>query len=241
MGRIYSEFLSEQGSGSPSLAYQPAPFQIFRDDGGPPITATVIYRKPDGSYTEMLDTAWWRMEAKNRGYVEVSSYPADVGVDQPVSDVGTVRPTIPTVIAPPVFEDAPPGETDVSVWGDIWTGVTGGSPGGIVDIIDWGWDVFGPGSQTPSIMPVGPGSVYAAPTPVPGSGFTTGGYMNGTQPPAGGIPPGMYIDSHGHLCHRRRRRRRMLTESDFNDLMRIATLPNKQNVTVALAKAIGRR
>lgn len=42
------------------------------------------------------------------------------------------------------------------------------------------------------------------------------------------------------MC-KRRRRRRLLTESDFNDLMRIATLPNKQNVTVALAKAVGRR
>lgn len=40
---------------------------------------------------------------------------------------------------------------------------------------------------------------------------------------------------------RRRRRRRLLTEGDFNDLMRIATLPSKQNVTVALAKAVGRR
>lgn len=42
-------------------------------------------------------------------------------------------------------------------------------------------------------------------------------------------------------CRKRRRRRRLLTEGDFNDLMRIATLPNKQNVTVALAKAVGRR
>jgi len=40
---------------------------------------------------------------------------------------------------------------------------------------------------------------------------------------------------------KRRRRRRLLTESDFNDLMRISTLPNKQNVAVALAKAVGRR
>lgn len=45
----------------------------------------------------------------------------------------------------------------------------------------------------------------------------------------------------GRPVCKRRRRRRLLTESDFNDLMRIATLPNKQNVTVALAKAIGRR
>lgn len=45
----------------------------------------------------------------------------------------------------------------------------------------------------------------------------------------------------GVKCKPRRRRRRLLTEGDFNDLMRIATLPNKQNVTVALAKAVGRR
>lgn len=38
----------------------------------------------------------------------------------------------------------------------------------------------------------------------------------------------------------RRRRRRLLTESDFNDLMRISTLPNKETVRVALAKAVGR-
>ncbi len=44
----------------------------------------------------------------------------------------------------------------------------------------------------------------------------------------------------GKIKCKRRRRRRLLTESDFNDLMRIATLPNKQNVTVSLAKAIGR-
>lgn len=38
----------------------------------------------------------------------------------------------------------------------------------------------------------------------------------------------------------RRRRRRLLTNSDFNDLMRIATLPNKDTVKIALSKAIGR-
>ncbi len=54
-------------------------------------------------------------------------------------------------------------------------------------------------------------------------------------------PAGYYVNSRGFLCRKRRRRRRLLTESDFNDLMRIATLPNKQNVAVALAKAVGRR
>ncbi len=39
---------------------------------------------------------------------------------------------------------------------------------------------------------------------------------------------------------KRRRRRRLLTDSDFNDLMRISTLPNKDIVKIALAKAVGR-
>lgn len=37
---------------------------------------------------------------------------------------------------------------------------------------------------------------------------------------------------------RRRRRRRLLTNGDFNDLLRISTLPNKDTVKIALAKAI---
>lgn len=39
---------------------------------------------------------------------------------------------------------------------------------------------------------------------------------------------------------RRRRRRKLLTESDFNVLLRVATLPNKENVRIVLGKAIGR-
>ncbi len=45
----------------------------------------------------------------------------------------------------------------------------------------------------------------------------------------------------GTHCRRRRRRRALLTEGDFNSLMRIATLPNNANVRTALAKAVGRR
>ncbi len=72
-------------------------------------------------------------------------------------------------------------------------------------------------------------------------------------PAAGARPPptinpsvtyttgGKCVNSATGMPCKRRRRRRLLTESDFNDLMRIATLPNKQNVAVALAKAVGRR
>jgi len=66
------------------------------------------------------------------------------------------------------------------------------------------------------------------------------GYMPGTGAPMG--TGDMYYNGRAwaQRC-KRRRRRRLLTESDFNDLMRIATLPNKDTVKVALAKAIGRR
>ena len=61
-------------------------------------------------------------------------------------------------------------------------------------------------------------------------------------PSTGGATSNLRWDARsGRWVCKRRRRRRLLTESDFNDLMRIATLPNKQNVTVALAKAVGRR
>lgn len=75
-------------------------------------------------------------------------------------------------------------------------------------------------------------------------GQPVGGRTNFAAPlPPGVATPGtdLYYSQRNRLCGKRRRRRRLLTESDFNDLMRIATLPNKQNVTVALAKAVGRR
>ena len=65
--------------------------------------------------------------------------------------------------------------------------------------------------------------------------------FTGGLPPAVNVPSGYTVNRMGQVVCKRRRRRRLLTESDFNDLMRIATLPNKQNVTVALAKAVGRR
>jgi len=44
----------------------------------------------------------------------------------------------------------------------------------------------------------------------------------------------------GKRCYKKRRPK-LLSDGDFNSLMRIATLPNNQNVRIALAKAIGRR
>lgn len=83
---------------------------------------------------------------------------------------------------------------------------------------------------------LGTPQAFAPPTSLPTTVGPTG--------TAGAIPGQSnlrYNPRTGRWECRRRRRRRLLTESDFNDLMRIATLPNKQNVTVALAKAVGRR
>jgi len=98
--------------------------------------------------------------------------------------------------------------------------------------IDWGdliGDIAGDWlNPSPVYNPPGYGGPVVTPLPGPRvvnpPGFTTGGSM------------AVY-----NRCKPRRRRRRLLTEGDFNDLMRIATLPNNTNVRTALAKAVGRR
>ena len=83
------------------------------------------------------------------------------------------------------------------------------------------------------------GTALMPPVTVPQPTLTTVG--GGTPPAGSGTSNLRWNPRTGRWECKRRRRRRLLTESDFNDLMRIATLPNKQNVTVALAKAVGRR
>lgn len=96
---------------------------------------------------------------------------------------------------------------------------------GAIDILDDG--TYGNLGQPSSFVP---------PSGTPGTVSTTG--TRGPIAPQSNL---RWDARTGRWVCKRRRRRRLLTESDFNDLMRIATLPNKQNVTVALSKAIGRR
>ncbi len=94
------------------------------------------------------------------------------------------------------------------------------------------WDVIGGVADIFDDEPV--------PTVYSPQQFTGGVNVPYTGPTSTGN--GVEIDPKtGKVKCKRRRRRRMLTESDFNDLMRISTLPNKENVRIALAKAIGRR
>lgn len=80
---------------------------------------------------------------------------------------------------------------------------------------DVGW--WGGNQVTSPVMP--PGSQYGPPLPTKVTVDTRTGKIT--------------------KC-KRRRRRKLLTESDFNVLLRVATLPNKENVRIVLGKAIGR-
>lgn len=104
-------------------------------------------------------------------------------------------------------------------WGEIAGSVLGGIAGGLFDPVGLGSGVRG--------LVAGPASTV---TGVPSLGQQV-------QPRTVTVDT---VTGKVTVC-RRRRRRRLLTETDFNDLMRIATLPNKDTVKIALAKAIGRR
>lgn len=141
-----------------------------------------------------------------------------------------------------VFEDAPGGiyetnraETD---WDEVYrqyVELNAPKAQGVEEVIDWGkvagtivggyLDPFGAGQATTDFFGMA-APVGALPGPVSRAG------------PAGQVK----IDPRtGKLVKcRRRRRRRLLTDGDFNDLMRISTLPNKDIVKIALAKAVGR-
>lgn len=141
-----------------------------------------------------------------------------------------------------VFEDAPGGIYETNRAPTDWDAVyreyvilNAPRAPEVEAVIDWGkvaggivggyLDPFGAGTATRDFFgmaqPMG-----AIPGPVSRAG------------PAGQVK----IDPQtGKLVKcRRRRRRRLLTDGDFNDLMRISTLPNKDIVKIALAKAVGR-
>ncbi len=147
-----------------------------------------------------------------------------------------------------VFEDAPGGiyETNRAPtdWDRVYdeyvilnAPVVAQAPQEVEEVIDWGkvagtivggyLDPFGAGQATTDFFGMAaPGGVI--PGPVSRAG------------PAGRVPAVKIDPRTGKIVCRRRRRRRLLTDGDFNDLMRISTLPNKDIVKIALAKAVGR-
>ena len=88
---------------------------------------------------------------------------------------------------------------------------------------------------------------FAGPAAIPGPaapGGTVQAATCGKSPCVCGVDscgrPALIDPRTGKRCYKKRRPK-LLSDGDFNSLMRIATLPNNQNVRIALAKAIGRR
>ncbi len=81
-----------------------------------------------------------------------------------------------------------------------------------------------------------PAAVWQAPAQFAGTSVPT--TTVGTAATANGLPAGMYMDKHGHLVHRRRRRRPCITQTDLSLAWQISNLPNNANVKMFLAKCV---
>ncbi len=189
-------------------------------------TAEVCFRLPDG-WSVCVPPGIWEQDYRNRGYPEIlGSAPEFVPASPPGGPWTGPEIVVPTDASASIPEE----QGTVAFHGE-------GS------YIDWGIGVVSDWinpATTPIYNFAGPAAPTGPATLQPGVGQAT----CGKSPCVCGVDscgrPALIDPRTGKRCYRRRRRR-LLTEGDFNDLMRIATLPNKQNVTVALAKAIGRR
>ncbi len=70
-----------------------------------------------------------------------------------------------------------------------------------------------------------------------GVGSTPSTTLTATQA-VSALPAGMYYDKHGHLVHRRKRRRPCITQTDLGLAWQISNLPNNANVRMFLAKCV---
>jgi len=82
-------------------------------------------------------------------------------------------------------------------------------------------------------------AVWSSPAPASFAGAS----VPAAAPPAAaqaasGLPTGMYYDKHGHLVHRRRRRRPCITQTDLSLAWQVSNLPNNANVRMFLAKCV---
>lgn len=172
--------------------------------------------------------------------------PAEIGGNGAVQAVEVIDPS--TGATTTVFEDAPGGIYETTRAPTDWDRVydeyvvlnapeVAQLPREVDEVIDWGkvagtivggyLDPFGAGQATTDFFGMAQ-PLQAIPGPVSRAG------------PAGRVPAVKIDPRTGKVVCRRRRRRRLLTDGDFNDLMRISTLPNKDIVKIALAKAVGR-
>lgn len=190
-------------------------------------TAEVCFRRPDG-WIVCTIPGIWEQSYRNQGFPEVSSSAPEF-VPPATAEVNRVPPT--DVVSSHPSEAIP--EDEVPFHGDSW--------------VDWGIGVINQANtwgQQPIYNFGGPGAGGTPPPVDPGPQMMGGACNCNRNPCVCGVDscgrPALINALTGKRCYRRRRRR-LMTDRDFDDLMRIATLPNKQNVSVALAKALGRR
>jgi len=190
--------------------------------------AEVCFRLPDG-WSVCVPPGIWADSYRNKGYPEISGSSPEFL--PPVAAAGDWQTAV--VVPTDAAQEIPGDETTMPGHSE-----QGWIDWGIGEVYDW----LNP-ATTPIYNFAGPGATAPALTGPTGTAMTPNGTC-GKSPCVCGVDscgrPALIDPRTGKRCYRRRRRR-LLTEGDFNDLMRIATLPNKQNVTVALAKAIGRR
>jgi len=190
-------------------------------------TPEACFRMPDGWIKCVFRDSIWAQQYRNQGLPEVAASAPEF-----LPEVATQTDwTFPQVVVPSDASEEIPGD-QVPLHGE----------GGWIDGLIGAYDTINQWGNTPIYNFGGPGA--AGPAATVGPTTMTPNGTCGQSPCVCGVDscgrPALIDPRTGKRCYRRRRRR-LLTEGDFNDLMRIATLPNKQNVTVALAKAIGRR
>jgi len=185
----------------------------------PPISPTVVVTDPT-SPVQVIDPSTAPQATVGEGKGGKGGSPGSVwgGIGFPSQEPTYSVPSMPHA---PIYIPTPPVQTPATQ--QIPT--TGGDMA-----VDWG-NVLGGALGT-----VATGLMAPSPQIPPTFGSPT--YNVATTPPAT-----VTVDTRtGKVTTcKRRRRRRLLTESDFNDLMRISTLPTKDTVKIALAKAVGRR
>ncbi len=192
-------------------------------------TAETCFRKPDG-WIICVPLGIWADSYRNQGFPEVSPNAPEF---VPTATIGLPLPRTPPVV---VSSYPPQGvPEDEAVLHGEWT---------TAPIIDWGVGLLGDWLN-PAVTPIYNFAGPAATIPAGATTMTPNGAACGCNrsPCVCGTIGGRaaLVDPvTGKRCYKRRRPK-LLTDGDFNSLMRIATLPNNQNVRIALAKAIGRR
>jgi len=192
-------------------------------------TREVCFRLPDGWSVCTLANDVFATDYAGMGYPQIPPSAPDF-VPPIVAEVARLPGSV--VVPSDAKEEIPGDEAEVAIdWGTILTrGIEAANQWGQQPIYNFGGGMAGPPTQVPTTSML--------------NGAAGGGCGCNKSPCVCGTDscgrPALIDPRTGKRCYRRRRRV-MLTEGDFNTLLRISTLPNTKNVSVALAKAIGRR